>query len=140
MEVFALKFVEKTLLKEWEKLAQSSPKILAQNNDKNPQFIGQKNIVVGVCQSCRSTARSTGNGQKSDRYSLRSTGPVDREEQRALLSVPVDRPGRPHKTARRAQFCARRSTGPVDRPLCNGLTWSTVLRSKTFEFGNKYIG
>ena len=140
MEILALKFVEKTLLMEWEKLAQSSPKILAQNNDQTPFYRGQKNLTVGVCQSCRSTARSTANGQKSDRWSLRSTDPVDPEEQRALLSVPVDRPGRPHKTARRAQFCARRSTGPVDRPLCNGLTWSTVLRSKTFEFENKYIG
>ena len=44
----------------------------------------------------------------------RSTGTVDPNKQRALLSarstVPVDRPS----DSKRAQICARRSTGPVD--------------------------
>ena len=126
--------MEKTLLKEWEKLAQSSPKIFAQNNDQTPKFIGQKNIAVGVCQACRSTA----NGQKSDRWShgrppgsteqleesrtlCRSTRAVGRDFQRAELSGAVDPYGRPSSSAqRRARLCTsvdrtgRPTSGLVD--------------------------
>ena len=48
LEVFALKFVEKTLLKVSAKLAQSSPKILVKNNAQTPKFIGSEKLAVGV--------------------------------------------------------------------------------------------
>ena len=95
MEVFALKYVEKTPLKEWEKLAQSSPKILLLNNDQTPKFIGCQKLAVGVCQACRSTGPVD-----RQRSKIRPLEPpvdrlVDPKEQRALLSVSVDPVGRP---------------------------------------------
>ena len=79
-------------------------------------------------------ARSTANGQNSDRWSLgrpaRSTAAWNREQS----FLPVDRPGRPGLSREQklsggrpgrstsppadlaCTFCARRSTVPVDRP------------------------
>ena len=103
--------MEKTLLKEWEKLAQSSLKILLQNNDQPPKFIGCQKLAVGFCQYCR------------------STGPVDRQRSKIRpLEPPVDRPGRPIIPVSTA---LQRSTGPVDRTtvlttctrLCTSVDW-----------------
>ena len=144
--------MEKTLLKEWEKLAQSSPKILAQNNDQTPKFIGQKNIAVGVCQSCRSTRavdrqrseirplepRSTAwvdrpTGAES-RTLCRSTRTVGRTFQRAELSGAVDPYGRPSSSAqRRARLCT--SVDPTGRPTSGLVDYkgskSTYLKPET---------
>ena len=40
LEVLALNLVEKTLLIEWEKLAQNPLEILEKNNAQTPKFIG----------------------------------------------------------------------------------------------------
>ena len=133
LEVLALYLVEKNLWNEWEKLALRVSKILAQNNDQTPKFIGQKNITVGVCQSCRSTRavdrqrseirplepRSTAwvdrpTGGES-RTLCRSTRTVGRTFQRAELSGAVNPYGRPSSSAqRRAHLCT--SVDPASRP------------------------
>ena len=46
MEVLALNLVEKTLLMEWEKLAQSPLEILEKNNAQTPKFIGLEKLTV----------------------------------------------------------------------------------------------
>ena len=76
MEVFALNQVEEDPLNSSGKLVKTHLKILAQNNDQTPKFIGQKNIAVGVCQSCRSTRA------------------VDRQRSE-IRPLAVDRAGRP---------------------------------------------
>ena len=48
MEVLALNLVEKTLLMEWEKLAQSPLEILEKNNAQTPKFIGSEKLAVEV--------------------------------------------------------------------------------------------
>ena len=110
MEVLALNLVEKTLLMEWEKLAQSPLEILVKNNAQTPKFIGLEKLAVGVCQACRSTARSTGQRSYFRPLCHRSTGrsteariqravslsgrpPGAFPESRALWTV--DRVGRP---------------------------------------------
>ena len=112
----------------WEKLAQSPLKILEKNNAQTPKFIGLEKLAVGVCQNCRSTARST--GQRSyfrplchrstdrsteariQRASLCSVGrPVDRglsREQSFLDGRPGRSTGPPARTG--VHVCARRPT------------------------------
>ena len=90
---------------------------------------GQK-IAVDSCRSTqtnkdqsaysRSTARST--VYRNSRRARNRARPVDR---------PVDRPlGTVDRTCRPAQPGRQQ----------NRSYWNTYLRSKTFEFGNKYIG
>jgi len=107
--------------------------ILVKTMTKPPKFIDCQKLAVGVCQTCRSTARSTGQRSYFRPLCLRSTGSVDRGQiQRAdsLSGRPPGRPGhfqraelsgrstgsvdRPSARSRRAR-CARRSTDPVDR-------------------------
>ena len=116
MEVLALNLVEKTLLKKWEKLAQSLLEILSKNSPQMLHFIESGKLAVGVCQACRSTARST--GQRSyfrplcHRLTGRSTEPGYRE-QVSLSGRPPGRPG-PFQRAK----LSGRSTGSVGRPSC----------------------
>ena len=56
-------------------------------------------------------ARSTANGQKYDRWATAVDRPGRPKQTESSALSPVDRP----KAAKRAQICARRSTGPVDR-------------------------
>ena len=94
-------------MKNWHK---NSPKILAQNNDQTPKFIGQKNIAVGVCQACRSTRAVDRQRSEIRPLGLRSTGPVDRASgTESSLSV-----GRPIRST--GFFPESRSSLAVDRP------------------------
>ena len=76
LEVLALNLVEKTLLIEWKKLAQSPLEILLKNNAQTPKFIGLEKLAVGVWQTCRSTGHLPELGVHV--CARRSTGPVDR--------------------------------------------------------------
>ena len=100
---------------------------------------------MAAWQATGRPVRSTANGQKYDRWAtavdrpgrpkqnreqsslLRSTGPVDPENQRADILLrstgPVDRPS----DSKRAQTCAR----PVDRPgrPFESWTWKTGLEN-----------
>ena len=72
-----------------------SPKILTQNNDQTPKFIGCQKLAVGVLSDL-SVDRPV-DRQRSRIRPLEPPvdRPVDPKEQRALLSVPVDWVGRP---------------------------------------------
>ena len=86
----------KTSEKDWKNWLKNTLQILVQNNDQTPKFIGCQKLAVGVCQTCRSTARSTANGQESDSWSLRSTA---------------------RSTEKNREHCSQfRSTGSADRP------------------------
>ena len=141
MEELALNLVEKTLLMKWKKLAQSPLEILAQNNNQTPKFIGCQKLAVGVCQTCRSTARSTANGQESDRWSLRSTARSTQKNNREHCSQfrstrSADRPSAKLRRARRA----RRSTR-AGRPTSELVDYqgskSTICSLKTVFLGFK---
>ena len=94
-----------------ERVGKTGSKSLQKSLSKQPQmphFIESGKLAVGVCQNCRSTARSTANGQKSDRWGW------------------VDRPGRPNLWNREQTLC--RSTGPVDRGFLESKALRTVDR------------
>ena len=123
------------------KTSETHLKILGKNNAQTPKFIGSEKLAVGVCQVCRSTARSTANGQKSDRWGCGRPPGRPNLWNRESESLPVDRPvdrgisreqtsldgrlgrstGPPARTG--VHVCARRSTAPVDR-LQPQSTWS----------------
>ena len=74
--------------KEVGKLAQSPLEILVKNNVQTPKFIGLEKLAVGVCQACRSTARSTGQPSYFRPFEPSVDRPADRARiQRASLSV-----------------------------------------------------
>ena len=130
MEVLTLNLVEKTLLMEWEKLAQSPLKILVKNNTQTPKFIGLEKLAVGGLSGLsvdRPADRPTvifqtvvpsvdrpvdrARIQRAEalcRSIARSTGAFP--ESRALWTV--DRVGQPALLPELAvHVCARRSTG-----------------------------
>ena len=109
-------FSEENSFKEVGKTGSKSTRNLGENNAQTPKFIGSEKLAVGVCQVCRSTARST--GQRSyfrplcHRSTDRSTEPGYRE-QVSLSGRPLGRPG----PFQRAELSGR-STGSVGRPSC----------------------
>ena len=91
-------------------------KILVKNNAQTPKFIGLEKLAVGVCQACRSTARSTGQRSYFRPLGHRSTGRSTKpgyREQNSLSGRPLGRPG----SFQRAELSGR-STGSVGRPSC----------------------
>ena len=139
MEVLALKQVEKTSEINGKNQRENSLNI--ENSPKQPQFIGLKNIAVGVQLSrklcCRSTARSTTNGRISDRWEKRSienwamtqrstaqsTGTIYKEQKLSGGDRSVDRPLAVH-------VCAHRSTVAVDRQKAR----SNIFRDENLAF------
>ena len=108
----------------WEKLAQSPLEILEKNNAQTPKFIWLEELAVGVCQACRSTARSTGQRSYFRPLCHRSTGrltEVRYREHCSLSGRPVCRPG----PFQRAELSGR-STGSVDRPPARSQACTSV--------------
>ena len=94
-------------------------------SQRNGVYIGQTlKLAVGCFYSLdgwRSTARSTANGHKYDRWRNPIVRPVDRPKQRAKLSGRSTARSTAQVPGQRAQVCARRSTDsgsgrPVGRP------------------------
>ena len=131
MEVLALNLVEKTLLMKWEKLAQSPLEILLKNNAQTPKFIGIEKLAVGVCQACRSTARSTGQRSYFRPLCHRSTGRSTDPGYREQVSLSGRPPGRPGPF-QRAELSGR-LTGSVDRPSCQN--WRARLCTSVDRVG-----
>ena len=138
LEIFALNFVEKNLLKGLEKLAQKHSPNLVENSAQTPKFIGLEKLAVGGLTDL-SVDRPV-DRQRSNFWplELRSTGPVDRTsgtestalcrstarstgafpESRPLWTV--DRVGdRPSSQNRRARLCTSvdRSRRPTSAPV-----------------------
>ena len=114
MEVFGLNISGENL-KELKNLAQNPLKNLRENRPKTPLYIGlEKTSRWGHFSALAADgrpARSTANGQISDRWSLDrpANRPCPGYREQALC--PVDRPG----PFQRAELSGR-STGSVDRP------------------------
>ena len=129
MDLFGTKTLLKTYLKHLRKSEIFACKILVKTPKKWGIYRPLQNIAVRlICQPDRLGGRA---GRPPTVINMtvgaaRSTAQI----QRAELSGPVDRPA--HCASRRAQVCARRSTGSwLGRP-CGRPTWpvSTVLGQK----------
>ena len=78
--------------KEVGKTGSKSTRNLNRNSPQMPHFIESGKLAVGVCQTCRSTARSTGQRTYFRPLCHRSTGRSTETRYREQTLCPVDRP------------------------------------------------
>ena len=124
LEVLALNLVKKTLLMEWEKLAQSPLEILLKNNAQTPKFIGlEKTSRWGSVRPVGRPSSRPANGHISDRCAIGR--PAGRPSQDTESSLSVRSTARSTGAFQRAELSGR-STGSVGRPSCQNWLCTSV--------------